>query len=347
MQVDNDLIKSIKITPLLDTLRLEDISDEVYFSEKYSNYISNSRLGLLKSKGVIAFFEGFKDDGSFNSSFSFGDMLHKLVLQKDSYELIDSVFKPTAKAGLVADYLYKNDGSPVSDDDIKIASIKCNYYKNQLTKNRLIDFKTRAEPYWRDRFLYEQKHPPVEGINRIYTDEKSVSLLKSCLHSLKKDKKIQKLLHPVKDELDEIYFDNERTILLDIEANVPGYDEPRIFKLKSKLDNFIIDSTNNTITVNDLKTTSRLARDFDPEYFSYQRELGMYSVLLKYCSEKFFNLSNPTIKGNFLVVSTALGFYTSVYPMTEDLFRRGVAEFMYLLKVAIYLNVVKGYEFTN
>ena len=40
-------LSDITITPLLDTLRLEDISDEVYFSEKYSNYISNSRLSLI------------------------------------------------------------------------------------------------------------------------------------------------------------------------------------------------------------------------------------------------------------------------------------------------------------
>ena len=35
-------LDDIKITPLLDTLRLEKISDSIYFSEPYRNYVSNS-----------------------------------------------------------------------------------------------------------------------------------------------------------------------------------------------------------------------------------------------------------------------------------------------------------------
>ena len=54
---------SIKITPLMDPLRLQKISDEEYFSKKYSNYISNSRLGLINPEqdgSPEKFFAGFK-----------------------------------------------------------------------------------------------------------------------------------------------------------------------------------------------------------------------------------------------------------------------------------------------
>ena len=37
----------IKMTPLLDSIRLLDISDEEYFGSGYRNYISNSRLKLM------------------------------------------------------------------------------------------------------------------------------------------------------------------------------------------------------------------------------------------------------------------------------------------------------------
>ena len=53
----------INFTPLLDTLRLEKIDDATYFSEQYSNYISNSRLSLINpSQGGSPeqFFRGFK-----------------------------------------------------------------------------------------------------------------------------------------------------------------------------------------------------------------------------------------------------------------------------------------------
>lgn len=341
MNIDNDLIKQIKITPIIESLKLEDIDDKVYFSAKYKNYISNSRLGLLKSKGAKAFFEGIKSDG-YNYSFDFGGNLHSLYLQNESYELINSVFKPTAKAGLMADFLYKKDGTTPTDDEIKSASYVIGYYKDKLTTNRLKEFREKAEPYWRDRFVYEQNNLKEDKI-RIYTDEKSVNLLNSCLESINNDINFQKLIHP--DYIvDEPYSANERTILLDIEAEIPGYDK-RIYKLKAKLDNFTIDKESNIITVNDLKTTSKLAKEFDPSYFSYQRELAGYSWLLKLCSKKFFGLDNPEIKGNFLVVSTIPDYDTLVYPMTKELWKSGWNEYSYLLKIVIYLNIVKGYEF--
>ena len=47
----------------MDTLRLQKISDEVYFSERYANYISNSRLSLINPSqegSPEKFFAGFK-----------------------------------------------------------------------------------------------------------------------------------------------------------------------------------------------------------------------------------------------------------------------------------------------
>ncbi len=341
MQISNDDLKSIKITPLLDTLKLDKIDDATYFSNEYKNYISNSRLGLLKSKGVQAFFD-WEGSTDYNPSFAFGTALHQLVLQPELFELIDSVYKPTAKAGLVADYLYKNDGTIPSDDDIKVASIKCNYYKDKLTTNRLLDFKSRAEIYWRDRFLYEQNNPPVEGIERIYTDEKSVNLLKSCLDSVSKNKDIQKLLNP-EGVVETPISGNEQAILLDIEASSDF--GTKIYHLKAKLDNFSINKEENIITVNDLKTTSKLAVEFNPSYFSYQRELAIYSWLLKLCCKKYYDLENPTVKGNFLVVSIIPEYTSLVYPMTPQLFKQGWNEFLYLLKTVIYFDLTKNYDF--
>ncbi len=340
--IDNEVIKQIKINPLLDTLRLENIDDSVYFSEKYSNYISNSRLGLLKTKGAKVFFEGLKSE--YNPSFALGSNIHELVLQPESFELIDSVFKPTAKAGLMADYLYNKEGITPTDDEIKSATYIIGYYKDKLTSNRLKEFRGKAEPYWRDRFLFEQNNPPSDK-ERIYTDEKSVEIIKGCLNNIIQDKDFDNLLHP-KGVLDTPYSANEQTILLDVEITIQDF-EPRIYKLKAKLDNFIIDSEENIITVNDLKTTSRLAGEFDPTYYSYQRELGFYSILLNLCAKNFFNLENPQVKGNFLVVSTVPDYRTKVYPITDKLFKSGIGEALYLLKTVAYLNIVKGYKFKD
>lgn len=68
-------LDEIKITPLLDTLRLEKISDSVYFSEPYKNYVSNSRLGLIYDFEIgletpERFFEGFKP--KYSAAFDLG-----------------------------------------------------------------------------------------------------------------------------------------------------------------------------------------------------------------------------------------------------------------------------------
>ena len=342
MEVDNELIKQIKITPILDSLKLEDIDDDVYFSEKFKNYISNSRLGILKKDGVKVFFEGIPQ--VYNPSFETGTLIHQQVLQPEAFYVIPEVFKPTAKAGLMADALYKSDGTVPTDDEIKSMSYVIGYYKDKLTVNRLKEFREKAEPYWRDRFLYETNNPFKEGDKkRIYTDERNFELLTNCLKTLNENSEIQSLLNPV-GIVDTPITGNEKTILLDIQMEVPGY-EPRVYKLKAKLDNFSIDTEENVITVNDLKTTSRPAVQFNPTFFSYEREIAFYSYLLKQVAKKYYNVDKPIIKGNFLVVSTIPEYNTLVYPMTPKLFKSGMLEVSYLLKCVAYFNQVKGYEF--
>ena len=342
MTIDKELISKIKITPILDSLKLEDISDSEYFSERFSGYISNSRLGILKKDGVETFFKGIPQ--VYNPSFETGSLVHQQVLQPEAFEVIEGVFKPTAKAGLMADALYKPDGTIPTDDEIKSMSYKIGYYKDKLTSNRLAEFKNKAEPYWRDRFLYEQKNPFKKGDKeRVYTDERNFELLNNCLSALNDNKEIQKLLHPT-GLVEEPITGNERTILMDIKMQVPDY-EPKVYKLKAKLDNFSIDKEENIITVNDLKTTSRPASMFDAHYFSYEREIAFYSWLIKLAARKFYNVEKASTRGNFLVVSTVPEYTTSVVPMTSKMFLIGWKEVLYLLRCVAYFNVVKGFEF--
>jgi len=342
MEIDKELLQKIKITPIIESLKLENIDDDTYFSEYSKGYISNSRLGILKKNGVKVFFEGIPNE--YNPSFVTGGLIHQQVLQPESFNIVGEVFKPTAKAGLMADALYKPDGTTPTNDEIKSMSYVIGYYKDKLTDSRLKEFREKAEPYWRDRFIYEQKNPFKEGDKeRIFTDEKNYELVVNCSKAIEQNSEIQKLLHPEGITQEPLVL-NENTILMDIIMEVPGY-EPKTYKLKAKLDNFSIDFDEEIITVNDLKTSSRPAKDFNPEFFSYQREIAFYSYLLKLIAVNKYGINKPTIKGNFLVVSTIPEYNTLVYPMTPKLFKKGLEEVKYLLKCVAYFNQVKGYEF--
>ena len=329
-------LKDIKLTPLMDTLRLEKISDKVYFSEKYSNYVSNSRLGLLNPRqdgNPDKFFSGLKFTTS--QALALGSAVHELVLQPDSFELSEDVGKPTAKLGVMADELYpifvERD---VTKDDVVKASDKVDYYKGKITKDRANDVISECSNYWTKR--KERELDITQDREIIYLDNKSLEIVKSCVSALNSNKQVQNLLHP-KGLLQDPISENEQAILLDVKAECPNGSE-FILHLKSKLDNYTIDLETNTIVVNDIKTIGKIVSEIDNNIkkFHYSREFAMYIYLLNLSYENFYVLVNPMIIANYLVVSTIPNFFTKVRPVTYGEIREGFHEFRTLLKYAAY-----------
>ena len=339
-------LSEIHITPLLDTLRFEDIDDEIYFSEKYSGYVSNSRLSRINPD----------QDGSpekfFNQSLSlytdsilFGSAIHTLVLQPESFELNEQANRPTAKAGYMADEVYKTykKGGDIVNAIYK-ASDKINYYKGSLTSNKIDKLINQCNQYWKDRLNFE--NTTKSNKTQVYLDLKSRLKVKACLQSLNNDSNIQKLLKP-KGIIEDPIYGYEKAILLDVQVTFDDKTiKPFILRLKAKLDNYTIDKENNTILVNDLKTHGNILSEFDNavEKYHYYREMSIYTWLLSFIAKKYYNMDNPIIKSNFLAIETIPDYYTKVSPMTSKLFKKGFEEFRKLLKLVAFYKV-NGYDF--
>lgn len=343
-------LSDIKLKPLIDTLRLENISDDEYFSEKYSDYVSNSRLSLINPEqgGTPEdYFE--KRPKQRSDSLRFGSAVHELVLQKDAFMLVDSVDAPTAKAHYMAEYLFdimkeKGTKNP-TDEEIIEASNVIDYYKDLMTDKKIKDLRLKCNQYWLQRFLFE--HDYKGDKIPIFLDVKSKDKLNHCLDNIEKDADIQKLLHP--DYLfKEPIKGYEQTILLDVEVNAPD-TKPFVLRLKSKLDNYTIDFDDNAVIVNDLKTSGKPVAVFKDSItkYHYYREIAMYTWLLLMCAKKFYNMKNIQHKGNFLVVETFPEYSTCVYPMTEELFNKGLQEFQYLLKLVAFYSINGKYRRTD
>lgn len=339
-------LNDIQIIPLLDTLRLQKISDEVYFSEKYKGYVSNSRLGLInpQQNGTPEkFFEGFKS--GYSSSLELGSAVHELVLQPELFTLEENTLKPTAKLGAMADALYpifvKN--AKVTKEDVIDASNKINYYVDKITDSRYNEVIEKCTPYWQ----YRQSLDSSETRDRIFLDHKSTEIVKSCVESLSNNNKVQELLHP-KGIVDDPISENEQAILLDVKVICPNGKE-FILRLKAKLDNYTIDKETNTIVVNDVKTIGRFVNEIDSniEKYHYSRELAMYLYLLSLCAEKFYGMTDPKMKANYLVVSTVPDFYSKVRPATNRELRCGFYEFTKLLKYVAYQIGYNNYSFNG
>lgn len=329
-------LDEIKLTPLLDTLRLQKIDDEVYFSSEYKDYISNSRLNLIdprKDGSPEKFFEGFKP--IYNPSFDLGSYTHQLVLQKNLFKMVDSVNKPTAKMGMLADRLYKFYISNELNDEyiIKEATI-IDYYGGNLNEAKLKNVVEKCIPYWNARRQFESTFSGDEQL--IYTDEKSRETVLNCVRALNSNQYVQELLHPV-GLINPVISENELAILLDIKVDTPD-NKSFILRFKAKLDNYTIDTDSNTIYVNDVKTIGKILSEFDNNIsrFSYNREIAIYSWLLSLCADKYYGLKNPIVKGNYLVVSTIPQYYTKVVPMTKKMYKEGWEDFKYLIKLVAY-----------
>lgn len=342
-------LSRIKITPLLETLRLQKISDEVYFSEKYKNYVSNSRLGYLydfENKVLTPgkFFEGLKP--TYSVSFALGSAVHSICLQSEFYHIVTEVDKPTGKMGLMAEEIFKTFTDNITDEQIIHAATKFEYYGGILSEKKINNIRETCLSYC------EQKKSYLENYNLekepIFLDPKTRETALNCIQAVNDNEWFQNLLHPT-GIVENPISENELGILFDIEIEVPNYS-PFILRLKAKLDNFTIDKEQNIICVNDIKTARCMVNEFETGNllrFHYNRELAFYSWLLSLCAKKFYNMEDFSIKGNYLVVSTIPQYYTKVVPMTSKMFREGWNEVNFLLKCLASLIVDKYQDFVE
>lgn len=336
-------LSEIKLTPLLDTLQLVKISDAEYFSPKYGECISNSRLGLLNPRqggSPESFFTGFKDEG-FISSLVIGSAVHELVLQNENFELAPALGKPTAKMGAMADELYPVWlEHPIRTSDITEASNKINYYKGKLTPDRIKQVNEQCIPYWKAR----KQLVSNSDKELIYLDDKSRDTVYNCVEALTNNPQVQELLHP-SGLIDAPISLNENALLLDVQAECPN-GKTFIIHLKAKLDNFTIDLESDTVVVNDVKTIGKVVSEIDSNIskYHYSRELAMYLFLLRLYVIKEYGIENPTMKANYLVVSTVPQYYTKVRAMTKKECYAGLHEFRTLLRYAAYQIGYNGYS---
>lgn len=248
---------SISIVP--ESIQIIKMTDEEYFSAKYKDYISNSKLSLInpdQNGSPELYKEGITS--KYSDSFELGSVIHAMLLQCDSYRVND-IRKPSGKLGQFADkvYTYENEGLS-REEAIEKASIDADYYAGKLTQKRLDAALETCIPYWEQRKEYETESNLEEVID-LYVSDAIFNKYSSCMDGIKVNKKFNKLLKPEHIfEPAEVF--NEYAILAEID--VQQGDEIKRIKIKAKLDNFTIDHENETVTLNDLKTTGKLASYF-------------------------------------------------------------------------------------
>lgn len=267
----------IKMFPLVDTIQLLDISDAEYFSDKYRNYISNSRLKLInpdQGGSPELYKEGL--GGGSTDSLLLGSTVHGIVLQPNDFVIAPLTTRPTAKLGMMADELYPKycEKNAVTTEEVVEASNKINYYKDKMNAERVADVISKCTDYWNGRRDWIARSSDTR--EPFFLDAKMYHAATECIRSVENNSQIQKLLHPT-GIIEEPFVLNEGTLLMDVQAIVDGQEV--LLKLKAKLDSFTIDVESNTLYLNDLKTTGHILADFGEgsyKSFRYNRQMARY-----------------------------------------------------------------------
>lgn len=322
----------IKLQPLYKTLEFKDISDEAYFSSKYSDYISNSKLALInpdQGGNVEKFKAGFNAS---SDSLILGSAIHELVLQSNEFELNEQVDRPTSKMGMMADALYPifQLKKEVIPDEVIAASDKVNYYKGKMTPEKIDNVINSCVDYWSMRVIHDNREK-----DQIYLDSKSREKCKACVKSIAKNKDIQSLLHPEGIFEDPISL-NEAALFINFKATDTETGKSVILKFKAKLDNFTVDLENNALVLNDLKTTGHYLPKFKDsmDTYHYWRQMGAYSWLMKAWCMKNYNMTTvESLRANMLVVSTIPDFKSGVFRVDKERLVEGWREYVRLMKL--------------
>lgn len=340
----------IKLELVPDSIEFLDMSDEKYFGEEYKNCISNSKLSLInpdQGGSKELYLQGFT--GSTTPSLLLGSAVHSVVLQGNEFEINNEVVsRPPSKLGILADELYKvykrkrikNDF--ITDEEIIEAANKVDYYKNKMTRERIDNVLSKCQTYWDERYLHEIAVPKDLNKKQLFLDPKMLETANECITSLLSNRGIQTLLRP-KGIFEDPIIVNEGALFFDVKATDTETGKSKILKIKGKLDNFTIDIDTNTITLNDLKTSSHILENFKASVkkWHYPRQFGLYAYMLKEYAKKYHNIDPDSFKVNLLVVSTVPPYASGIYKLKESEIIEGWKEFTSLLKLAAEVELEK------
>lgn len=163
-------------------------------------------------------------------------------------------------------------------------------------------------------------------------DEETLTRCKEAVAILSSNTRVRELL----------YLDNDGdTIQICNECEIKVEPEKYPFGLKGILDNHIIDSTNKTIYINDLKTSGKTLTEFEEsiEYFKYYIQAAIYINMI---SNKYNIDSTWKIVFNFIVIDK----YQQVYcfEVSEETKKNWDNKFKDALEIANYHYTNKSFK---
>jgi hypothetical protein len=288
--------------------KLVKISDEEYFSDKYKDYINNSKLSLINPDQGGSL-DKYREGGKLieNDSLVLGTAVHNLILQPNEFELDDKIDKPSAKKGMIVDYILRNK-LPLNGESISEAIEAVDYFGGNISTKKINELRELLLPYY--NYVLDKND------NKIRLPARLANTCKECVKSVTGNADILELLYP-----ENMVVHNEITVLSKIEL------DSKILKFKGKIDS--LSYNNDVFIVNDLKTTRSNIENFKYSFekYHYARQLALYTYLL----EPIFK--NRVSECNIIAVQTIHPFTSGIFGITKATLNSGLVEMRKLIKL--------------
>lgn len=318
----------IEITIIPESIQLLKMTDAEYFSSKYKDYISNSKLGCINpDEGGSA--EKFNSElkSSYSDSFELGSAIHAMLLQPDFYHIAD-INKPTGKLGVWAEEVFKLRQQGLSIyDATQQASINADYYAKNFSKTR---FNTAVQGSL-DFYLKRLNFIDQVDKQTLFLSAPIQEKFEQCMLGIANNPKVMETLYP-EGLLSNPEVFNEYAILCELQLVNTETGEIKIVKFKAKLDNFTINHETQTIVLNDLKSSGSPANYFmgnkvkktnedgteefvwyngSFQKYHYYRQMGVYLWLLQHATSQLYQLDYE-FKANIIVIETTPDYKSKV-----------------------------------
>jgi hypothetical protein len=314
-----------------------------FYKEKF--YFSYSSLNkLLWNPAVFyqLYVMGLKEE-RVDSHLVQGKIIHALLLEEEKFHdnfIISPSTLPTGNLRTVVDRVFRHhqELSRNGDERIELGEFSdaildimkdMNYHQSLKTDEQRLDkiIVKEAIVYW--AFLRSKG-------NKTLIDQESYEFCKSAVELVKTNKQICDLIGCNTTEFDNKEVQNE--VMLQLQLS----DRP--FGLKGIIDNLVIDHSQKTIFINDIKTTSKDLKDFPEtvDFYSYWLQAIMYVSLVSMKYMHLIDAGGYNIKFHFVVIDRA--FQTYAFPVSEPTLNKWLEKFREVLDIADWHYTNKSYE---
>lgn len=265
----------------------------------------NPKEGGSPQKFKKVWDEGFQDSGQ--GFYKLGTLIHRYILEPDKFTVI-AVDKVSEKGQIIAYLIWDNmkhslkSGEVTLDDLMEDVEYLDGLMLQESYQNPNWKMETRREKLVGEVKPYLQEL--IDNSDKVLISDKELTTIMGAAATLKLNRSTEPYISLENTKTIDVY--NETEIFWE------DYIGGEMMQLKSKLDKFVVNHDNKTITVIDLKSTGKPVDQFVDSFmnYNYGRQIAYYADAVMWYVENVLKLKDYKLsKYSYILAVETYGVY--------------------------------------